>query len=114
MDVRRGARRRRRGIRSAMDICLLRSCTERGLGEFSRESVGEQLLNAGGQRERLGRLSAFLRAHVDGARPEDLLVTESLRLIHHRIRSIKVPQLLKYLNLSERQFERRFLRAVGL
>jgi AraC-like DNA-binding protein len=43
-----------------------------------------------------------------------VLVTESLRLIHQGIRSIRVPQLLKCLNVSERQFERRFVRAIGL
>jgi AraC-like DNA-binding protein len=84
------------------------------LDEFSAEHVDEQLLNARTQHERFLRLSHFLRAHVAGARPEDALVTESLRLIHRRIRSIRVRQLLKCLNLSERQFERRFVRAVGV
>ena len=58
--------------------------------------------------------SAFLRAHVDGAGPEDVLVTESLRLIQNGIRSIRVPHLLKCLKVSERQFERRFVRAIGV
>ena len=85
-----------------------------GLNEFSRDNIGEQLLNARSQHERVVRVSEFLHAHVDAARPEDVLVTESLRLIHHGIRSIRVPQLLKCLDLSERQFERRFVRAVGI
>jgi AraC-like DNA-binding protein len=84
------------------------------LGEFSRERIGEQLLNSGSDRERVARLSKFLRARVDGAGAEDLLVTESLRLIREDIRSIRVPQLLKRLKVSERSFERRFVRAIGV
>ena len=84
------------------------------LNEFSRENISEQLLNARSHHERVARLSEFLRAHVDDAGSEDLLVTESLQLIRKGIRSIRVPQLLKCLNVSERQFERRFVRAIGV
>jgi AraC-like DNA-binding protein len=84
------------------------------LNEFSRENVSEQLLDARSHRERVARLSDFLRAHVDDAGSEDVLVTESLQLIQKGIRSIRVPQLLKSLNMSERQFERRFVRAIGV
>jgi len=72
------------------------------------------MINARGHHERVARLSEFLRAHIDGSGAEDLLVTESLPLIQKGIRSIRVPQLLKRLNVSERQFERRFVRAVGV
>jgi AraC-like DNA-binding protein len=85
-----------------------------GLGEFSRERLGEQLLNAKSDHERVALLSTFLRARVDGAGGEDLLVTESLRLVRADIRSIRVPQLLKRLSVSERQLERRFVRAIGV
>jgi AraC-like DNA-binding protein len=84
------------------------------LDDLSREHVGERLLNAGSQHERLVRLSEFLRARIDGSRPEDMVVAESLRLIHQGLQSIRVPRLLKRLNVSERQFERRFVRAVGV
>jgi AraC-like DNA-binding protein len=84
------------------------------LNEFSRENIGEQLLNARSHHERVARLSEFLRAHVDGSGSEDVLVAESLQLIQNGIRSIRVPQLLKCLNVSERQFERRFVRAIGV
>jgi AraC-like DNA-binding protein len=84
------------------------------LGEFSRERIGEQLLDAPTDHERVARLGEFLRAHVDGAGPEDVLVTESLGLIRKGIRSIRVPHLLKCLKVSERQFERRFIRAIGV
>jgi AraC-like DNA-binding protein len=84
------------------------------LREFSRDNIGEQLLNARGARERVTRLSDFLRARVDGSGLEDVVVTESLGLIRQRIRSIRVPELLKCLNVSERQFERRFVQAIGV
>ena len=84
------------------------------LDDFSRERIGERLLNAHGPRERVARLWAYLRAQVDGSSPEDTLVTESLRLIQARIRSIRIPHVLQRLRLSERQFERRFIRAIGV
>jgi AraC-like DNA-binding protein len=84
------------------------------LNEFSREKIGEQLLDARSHRERVARLSTFLGAHVGRSGSEDVLVTESLRLIQKGIRSIRVPQLLRRLNVSERQFERRFASAVGV
>jgi AraC-like DNA-binding protein len=84
------------------------------LNEFSRENISDQLLNVRSHRERVSRLSRFLLSRVDDAGKEDVLVTESLQLIRKGIRSIKVPRLLKYLNVSERQFERRFVRAIGV
>jgi AraC-like DNA-binding protein len=84
-----------------------------GLGNFSRD-LGEQLLNARNDREQVARLSAFLRARVDDAGDEDYLVTESLALIRADIHSIRVPQLLKHLKVSERQLERHFIRAIGV
>jgi AraC-like DNA-binding protein len=84
------------------------------LDALCRENVGERLLNARSPHERVARLTEFLRARIDGSRPVDPLVAESLRLIHQRIRSIRVPQLLKSLNVSERQFERRFVHAIGV
>ena len=85
-----------------------------GLGNFSREHLGDQLFNARSDHERVASLSEFLRARVDGSGAEDLLVTESLRLIRTNLHSIRVPQLLKRLNVSERQLERRFVRAIGV
>jgi AraC-like DNA-binding protein len=84
------------------------------LNDFSRENISDQLLDARSHRERVARLGKFLRAHLDGSGPEDVLVTESLELIQKGIQSIRVPQLLKCLNVSERQFERRFIRAIGV
>jgi AraC-like DNA-binding protein len=84
------------------------------LDDFCRENIGDRLLNARHHGERVARLSAFLRAYVGGSGSDDVLVTESLRLIQQGIRSIRVPHLLKSLRVSERQFERRFVRAIGV
>jgi AraC-like DNA-binding protein len=84
------------------------------LDQFAEMSIGEQLLNARSQHERLVRLTEFLRAYVDASQPEDRLVAEGLDLIHQRIHSIRVRELLDLLKISERQFERRFIRAVGV
>jgi AraC-like DNA-binding protein len=84
------------------------------LGDVANGNLGEKLLNARSTHERLALFSEFLHARIEKAQPEDSVVAASLRLIHRGIRSVRVPRLLKCLNVSERQFERRFLRAVGV
>jgi AraC-like DNA-binding protein len=84
------------------------------LADVSGGTVGETMLTARTQQERLVRLVRFLHTRVCGARPEDPLVAAGLRLIHRRIRSIRVPHVVTCLHVSERQFERRFLRAIGV
>ena len=84
------------------------------LADVYKERIGDQLLDARSHVDRVVILTTFLRAHVDGSGGEDVVVADSLRLIRERIRSIRVPQLLKSLNMSERQFERRFVRAIGV
>jgi AraC-like DNA-binding protein len=84
------------------------------LTEFGSAELGERLLDTTTQEDRIALLTQFLLRRSDSAQPDDTLVADSLRLIHGQIRSIRVPHLLHALNLSERQFERRFLRAVGV
>src|SRR4051812_23192665 len=84
------------------------------LNEFSKENIGDRLLNARSSHERVTILGEFLRAHAGNALPEDLLIAESLDLIRRAIGSISVPDLLRALNISERQFQRRFVRAIGV
>lgn len=84
------------------------------LNEFSTENIGDRLLNARSSHERVTILGEFLRAHVGNALPEDLLIAESLDLIRRAIGSISVPDLLSSLNISERQFQRRFVCAIGV
>lgn len=84
------------------------------INEFSRQNVSDHLLNARSGRERVAVLSEFLIGHANNAAPEDLLVTESLHYIRRAIQSVRVRDLLKLLKVSERQFQRRFARAIGL
>jgi AraC-like DNA-binding protein len=84
------------------------------LDALSTENLNEQLLNADTQRDQIALVTQFLKKRADTSPPVDLLVAESLRLIHGNTGSIHVRDLLKRLNVSERQFERRFSRAVGI
>jgi len=84
------------------------------LDEFSARDLDEQLLEANVQQQRIALLTNFLFARLKQGKSRDRLVEESLRLIHKNVGSVSVKYLLEYLNISERQFERRFSEAVGL
>jgi AraC-like DNA-binding protein len=75
--------------------------------------LGEQLVNAATASERLAILARQLRARVADAHADDALINESLRVLRGHVRTVRLPGLLEWLGLSERQFERRFRRAVG-
>jgi AraC-like DNA-binding protein len=84
------------------------------LNEFSTGNIEEQLLNETHEQARLGLLRDFLISRVEHIKTTDVLIHESVRAIHRNIRSIKVTHLLRQFEISERQFERRFKRAIGL
>ena len=84
------------------------------LNAFSTDNLNEQLLNADNERDQIVAITQFLRTWADASPRADSLVAQSLRLIHENIGSMHVRHLLKILNVSERQFERRFGRAVGI
>jgi len=84
------------------------------LNTLSADNLNEQLLNAENERDQIAVIAQFLRTRAEASPRPDSLVTQSLRLIHENIGSIHVRHLLKRLNVSERQFERRFGRTVGV
>src|SRR5215207_4214181 len=84
------------------------------LNEFSNEDLNEQLMNAPSELEQVKRLTNFLIAKYKEANERDPLVEESLHLIHKRNGPIHVRTLAKHLEISERQFERRFGQTVGI
>jgi AraC-like DNA-binding protein len=84
------------------------------LQEFSTHSLPEQLLEATNEQEQIALLTSFLVAQLKQEKSRDTLVEESLRLIHLHIGAIQVKSLLGHLNISERQFERRFSQTVGV
>ncbi len=84
------------------------------LNAFSKANLDERLLNANGQRDRIAVLTQFLMAKASTSRQNDSLVAQSLQLIHGNAGSIHVRDLFKHVNVSERQFERRFARSTGV
>jgi AraC-like DNA-binding protein len=84
------------------------------LNEFAADDLNMQLMEAHSVPEQITLLTRFLLAHLKRERHRDTLVEESLRLIHQHHASVGVKHLRDYLNLSERQFERRFSQTVGL
>ena len=84
------------------------------LHEFSAEDLHVQLIEAKNEQERMTLLTSFLLAKFKQAKTRDTLVEESLRFIHTNIGSMHVKYVLDYLNISERQFERRFTQTVGI
>ena len=84
------------------------------LNEFSREKLNDQLLDARDEQEQIALLTAFLLAQRSQVQARDPVIEAGLALIHQNIPSITVNSLLHSLNLSERQFERRFRQAVGI
>jgi AraC-like DNA-binding protein len=84
------------------------------LHEFSAEDLTVQLMNARNEQERMTLLINFLLARFKQVQTRDMLVEKSLSFINKNIGSIHIKYLLEYFSISERQFERRFIQAVGL
>jgi AraC-like DNA-binding protein len=84
------------------------------LTEFSAGDLNDQLVEAETERERMTLLVDFLITWLQKAKIRDRLIEESLKIIHKNIGLITVGSLIKRLNISERQFERRFSQTVGV
>ena len=84
------------------------------LHEFTAEDLNNQLLEARNGPARVRILTDFLLFRLKQAKGHDRLIEEGLRLIHAKAGAITVRSLLEYLNISERQFERRFSQTVGV
>ena len=85
-----------------------------GPQECKALDLTSQLMEARSGQEQMTLLTTFLVALLKQEKPRDMLVEESLRLIHTHMGSLHVKDLLNTFHLSERQFERRFTQAVGL
>jgi AraC-like DNA-binding protein len=84
------------------------------LNEFATEDLNLRLMEARNENQKVALLTRFLVAKFEDARTRDTLIEEGLHLIHKNVSSITVKYLLEDLNISERQFERRFSQTVGL
>ena len=84
------------------------------LKEFSSEDINEQLINGHCAQDQANVLINFLVNQLEQAKRRDDLVEKSLHLIHNNVRTMTVRTLLEELDISERQFERRFSQTVGI
>ena len=84
------------------------------LGDLGGETLADQLLDAADVPGQLALLADFLTAQVRAERARDDLVAASLRLIHTDISAASVRRLTAQLHISQRHFERRFRRTVGV
>lgn len=82
------------------------------LDAFSARDLNNQLMESHSHHQCVSLLTNFLLNRASQAHPRDSLVEEALRLIHKNVDSVK--DLLEHVNLSERQFERRFRQVVGI
>lgn len=84
------------------------------LDMFAGGDLNARLLETDDKHQRARLLTDFLIAQLEQLKSRDSLVEASLSLIQQRTASISVNALIKQLHISERQFERRFRRTVGL
>ena len=84
------------------------------LNEFSTEDLNLRLLETRTINEQVALLTRFLVTKLDSTRSRDTLIEESLQIIRKKVSSVTVKDLWNDLNISERQFERRFSQTVGL
>jgi AraC-like DNA-binding protein len=84
------------------------------LNEFSTEDLNLRLMETRNEQDQVGWLTRFLIAKFEQARTRDTMIENGLYLIHKNVRFITVRHLLEELNISERQFERRFSQSVGI
>ncbi len=82
---------------------------------FAGEKLDAQLVAATDAQERIQLFNDFLVAQLKQTFTRDTLIEESISLINQDISSaVTVESLLERLNISERQFERRFIQAIGI
>lgn len=96
-----------------MDAATLTNANIRDPGFFG-EKLPARLIHAGDGMECVHLISEFLLTKLREGRPRDELVEESLRIIQEQIQTITVRDLLTRLHISERRFEQRFMRTVGV
>jgi AraC-like DNA-binding protein len=85
-----------------------------GYQEFDAEDLNIQLIKAQSNEEYINLFTNFLLGKLKLFKPRDTIVEESMSYIHSNISNITVKNLLGQLYLSERQFEKRFVKAVGV
>ncbi|MFC5471829.1 helix-turn-helix domain-containing protein [Cohnella suwonensis] len=81
---------------------------------FDAVELEKQLLSASSVDERVELLNRFLMAAVKRTNKRDELIESTLDYIRDHIASISVHELIVEFHISERQFQKRFARVVGM
>ena len=82
--------------------------------QFGAETLNAQLLDANTDQERLLLLTDFLSGKLARAHENDPLIEECLNFVHQNLGSVTVNSLVKHFYISKRQFEKRFVREMGI
>lgn len=82
--------------------------------DIGAEELYSELLIADSDTERVTLFMEFLQTRLEQMKRKDSLIEKSIWLIHNHIDSISVNDLLGKLHISERQFQKRFSRVIGV
>ncbi|TJY43579.1 helix-turn-helix transcriptional regulator [Cohnella pontilimi] len=82
--------------------------------QFDAVELGRQLLSAYSTEERVSLLNHFLINRIIQTNKRDELIESALDYIRDNIMSVTVPDLVATFHISERQFQKRFTRVVGM
>ncbi|WJH34662.1 AraC family transcriptional regulator [Paenibacillus sp. CC-CFT747] len=81
---------------------------------FGALDLQNQLEKLSSDEERINRLLHFLMVTKQQYGKQDELIERTLGYIREEIASVSVKELIAAFSISERQFQKRFLRAVGM
>jgi len=85
-----------------------------GYAAFNAEALNTQLLLAKSNAEYITLFEDFLLQILGLHQSRDIMVEECLEYIYSNIHMVTVKDLLEKVHISERQFEKRFIQAVGV
>lgn len=74
----------------------------------------EQLIHAKSDALRITLLCSFLETKLASSTSRDELIENALALIESHVDTVSVKELFESLHISERQFQKRFMRVVGM
>lgn len=81
---------------------------------FGAPRLTEQLVFASDDTERLTLICNVLIDKLNKSTTRDELIEKALEIIHKNIDSISIKEILNELHISERQFQKRFSKVVGM
>jgi len=82
--------------------------------QFGAAALEQQLIAAPTNAQRVTLLGAFLAAKLQQTHKRDELIERSVIFIQEHITSVSVKDIIETFHISERQFQKRFARVVGM